>query len=326
MHSTVKERNGLRESILPVELDFAARVLFANKRQTGHPTTGPGIQLIPSKRDQVTKPLVVPWLLCPMPICQPARLRYNSRSRSPERASAPTMFIPGRTTWLLSIGVILLSVVLLPSKSVAAPANNPVHAASHADWKNQPKFKPNEVMVRFRPTVSASSRLRAHASVAGQVAKSWEKLGDRRDVPRFLSPNRGIGEPTQPETSDTLFVGSITSATFIPWPESICVVTGWQSRIRQISDVGFQAGVRAVQGDLISVAIGDCLCQHSPGSNSAGVAPATLERALGKLINRTGTFCYGHRRLSSGATVPRVARVPKPPDPPELPPEVQPEG
>jgi subtilisin family serine protease len=82
----------------------------------------------------------------------------------------------GRAAWLVSGCVFVFSFAIISPTAWAASNTVPVHLITRAAWRNQPKFKPNEVLVRFRTGTSANARVRAHAAVSGRVMKTWASL------------------------------------------------------------------------------------------------------------------------------------------------------
>src|SRR5271165_5831875 len=86
------------------------------------------------------------------------------------------MFRPGRRASIPAGSCVIVALCCLLTPCWAGTASNVVnsaHAPSHADWKGQPKYQPNEVLVRFRTGASAAGMQRAHAAVSAQVAKTW---------------------------------------------------------------------------------------------------------------------------------------------------------
>lgn len=95
-----------------------------------------------------------------------------------------------RYAWFIIPSVLLLFVLVGPS----AAGSNPGHPPSHADWRNQPKFKSDELLVRFRAGTPVASRQKAHAAVSGQVLRSWGSVPGIQlvQVPHSVGTTRAI--------------------------------------------------------------------------------------------------------------------------------------
>jgi subtilisin family serine protease len=62
------------------------------------------------------------------------------------------------------------------NSAVNAGGTTQVHVVSRKDWAGQPKYKPGEVLVRFRPGVPKQTIDRAHAVLGAQVARGWASV------------------------------------------------------------------------------------------------------------------------------------------------------
>ena len=81
-----------------------------------------------------------------------------------------------RVIWLLR-GFCVLACLAVTSHDVRAAAKPSVALPiTRATWHNQAKFKPGQVLVRFRAGTSASARAQTHADVSGHVMKTWASL------------------------------------------------------------------------------------------------------------------------------------------------------
>src|SRR2546421_9035636 len=83
----------------------------------------------------------------------------------------------GRALWSatgLPLCLILILFFVLPrpvSSQVVSDAAS--HVAKQADWSDQPKYRPDEILVRFRSETSSAGMYAVHEAIGGQLVRSW---------------------------------------------------------------------------------------------------------------------------------------------------------
>jgi subtilisin family serine protease len=63
-----------------------------------------------------------------------------------------------------------------PSLSAQVGPNPNIHVVTRADWANQPKYRSDELLVRFRPGTQAPAMDAAHATLRAQSIQSWTSV------------------------------------------------------------------------------------------------------------------------------------------------------
>jgi subtilisin family serine protease len=73
---------------------------------------------------------------------------------------------------------LLLTSYLLPLQFLSAQdaANPNMRVVTRTDWATQPKYRPGEILVRFRPATQPQTMDAAHAAVRANSVKSWASL------------------------------------------------------------------------------------------------------------------------------------------------------
>jgi len=77
--------------------------------------------------------------------------------------------------WLTLMG---LASYLAPSQYVFAqnPPTSNIRVVQKADWVGQPKYRQDQLLVRFRPGTQVPIMQAAHAALAAQIVKSWDSV------------------------------------------------------------------------------------------------------------------------------------------------------
>ena len=102
---------------------------------------------------------------------------------------------PWRNVYAVS-ALVLMSTLAGPSGALGnTKQSDRPHAPSKSDWASQPKFKPGQVLVRFRPGVSRQATEAAHAVVGGRTAKTWSIVEGLQLV--HLPSGGSVGEALQ---------------------------------------------------------------------------------------------------------------------------------
>ncbi len=70
--------------------------------------------------------------------------------------------------------VLCLASIRLPTAHAITPPNTQV--VRRTSWAGQPKYRPGELLVRFRPGTQSSAMSAAHAELGAQVSKSWNSV------------------------------------------------------------------------------------------------------------------------------------------------------
>jgi subtilisin family serine protease len=93
------------------------------------------------------------------------------------------------------VGVLALTASFLGPGMAAADSKQSGGAqalSTRKDWAGQPKFKPGQVLVRFRPGVSKHAVEAAHSLISGRAAKTWSIVEGLQLV--HLPANRSVRE------------------------------------------------------------------------------------------------------------------------------------
>jgi len=102
---------------------------------------------------------------------------------------------PWRNVYAVS-ALVLMSTLAGPSGALGnTKQSDRPHAPSKRDRASQPKFKPGQVLVRFRPGVSRQATEAAHAVVVGRTAKTWSIVEGLQLV--HLPSGGSVGEALQ---------------------------------------------------------------------------------------------------------------------------------
>src|SRR6266436_3795709 len=77
----------------------------------------------------------------------------------------------------LSTSAILSVLVILPNQASAQGVSNAVpHVIKQADWSGQPKYRSDELLVRFRSGTSRAAADSLHQTLGGQHVRSWSSI------------------------------------------------------------------------------------------------------------------------------------------------------
>jgi subtilisin family serine protease len=73
--------------------------------------------------------------------------------------------------------LILSLLLILPrlASSQVVPSPGP-HVAKQADWSDQPKYRPDEILVRFRSGTSSAAVGALHQAIGGHLVRSWSSI------------------------------------------------------------------------------------------------------------------------------------------------------
>src|SRR2546421_11893166 len=103
---------------------------------------------------------------------------------------------PWRNVYAVS-ALVLMSTLAGPSGALGNTKHSDrPHAPSKRDWASQPKFKPGQVLVRFRPGVPRQATEAAHPVGAGRTGKTWS-LGEGPQLVHVPSGG-SVGDALQP--------------------------------------------------------------------------------------------------------------------------------
>jgi len=80
----------------------------------------------------------------------------------------------GRNASLLAL--CLLALCLPQSVSAQTASTSSIHVVTRADWAGQPKYRPDELLVRFRPGIELQTTESIHSALQARVVKSWPSV------------------------------------------------------------------------------------------------------------------------------------------------------
>src|SRR5437879_2581880 len=86
----------------------------------------------------------------------------------------------GKALWLgvgLPLCLVLILLVLLPRPvSSQVPSGAASHVIKQADWSGRPKYRPDEILVRFRSGTSSAAINSVHDTIGGHQVRSWSSI------------------------------------------------------------------------------------------------------------------------------------------------------
>jgi subtilisin family serine protease len=81
-----------------------------------------------------------------------------------------------RQVGLLAFILLTSYLFFLQSLSAQDVANSGIRVVRRTDWATQPKYRPDELLVRFRPGTQSQTMDAAHAAASASNVKSWASL------------------------------------------------------------------------------------------------------------------------------------------------------
>ena len=106
--------------------------------------------------------------------------------------------------WVFGLPLCLVLILVLPIPvSSQVPSVAAAHVIKQADWSGQPKYRPDEILVRFRPETSSAAMNSVHDTVGGHQVRSWSSIeglqlvrlaagGSIRDAVKAYRQNRNV--------------------------------------------------------------------------------------------------------------------------------------